>query len=176
MCLPELIKTRFLILTLTMVSVPAFSQVIHLYGYEQPVSGGAEREQVFISGKEEKPAAGNSRYFLFAEVKRGEQVIIKDLWIKRNTFSFKSDTLKKLPYVLQNSNGGELSFRDTLVRSASGMVVQLSALSRIDNIRMPAGIKNKVASNDLVIVFLYRKKTRTAVLKKIKRVTPLFTQ
>ncbi len=169
-------KTVTLILVLTLVSIPVLSQVIRIYGYEQPVSGGAEKEQVFISGKEETPFTGNSRYFVFAEVKKGERVIISNVWIKRNTFSFKTDTLKRLPYVLQNSNGGELSFRDTLIRSASGKVFQLSALSRIDNIQIPAGIKSKVTGNDLVIVFLYRKKTMTAVLKKVKRVTPLFTQ
>ncbi|HAO47551.1 MAG TPA: hypothetical protein PLZ45_02425 [Ferruginibacter sp.] len=169
-------KTQFLFFAVIFISVPAFSQVIRLYGYEQAVSGGAEKEQGFISGKEEKPVTGNNRYFLFAEVKKGEPVIMKNVWIKRNSFSFKTDTLKKLPYVLQNSNGGELSFRDTLVKSAGGNVIQLSALSRIDNIQMPAGLKNKVIRNELVIVFLYRKKTLTAVLKKIKRVTPLFTQ
>ncbi len=176
MLLAGFMKTLFLILALTLVSVPVLSQVIRIYGYEQPVSGGAQKEQLIVPGKEERPVTGNSRYFVFAEVKKGERIMIKDVWIKRNSFSFKSDTVKRLPYVLQNPNGGELNFRDTLVRSAVGNVVQLSALSRIDNVQMPPGIKNKVISNEVVIVFLYRKKTLTAVLKKIKRVTPLFTQ
>lgn len=169
-------KVSLLVLVISFALNPACSQVVRLYGFEQPVSGGMGKGEPAVTGIDEMPATENSRYFVFAEIKKGQSVFIKNVWIKGKAFSFKIDSVKKLPYILQTTNGGEMIFRDTLLRSARGNVIQLTSLARLENVKSSLAFRDVIMTNDVVIIFGYRKKTMTTALKKIKRVSPLFTQ
>lgn len=154
-----------------LLSLSLNAQVTKVYGYLQGIQGGAMQDR---NNKQSK--AETARYFLFAAILKKRTVYFQQVWIKGNLYSFKPDTIKKIPFILESSNGGEMVNRDTLVKSSTQQIIQLKDLVKKDNAIIPSKIKKLIAANDVVIVFKYRDKTSTITLRKLTSITPLFTQ
>lgn len=159
---------RFFLLLIILISgLVTHAQVKKLYGYAQEVNGGAR--QINDDPNNDK-STNNNRYFLFAEIKKGSKVSFEQVWINGDQYAFKTDTIRNIPFVLQTSNGGELVFRDTLVRSSAGTIIQLKDLVMIKS------NKTRIMKNNVTIWYRYRNKLQSISLQKLKKIHPLFTQ
>jgi hypothetical protein len=101
--------------------------------------------------------------------------VFEEVWINGHSYNFKLDTIKQLPHVLRTSNGGELVFTDTLVRSATGKVIQFTDLVRTDAV-ITKNARRFVTPTNAVIFYRYKGKLQYIILKKLKQLRPLFTQ
>jgi hypothetical protein len=173
-------KLYFCILFLFLLFVTAKAQIIRVYCFEQEINGGARQLKRVIPGVGlmdlKQRNEQNKRYFLFAEIIKGSTVSFDKVWIKSQLYSFKTDSIKKLPFILQTSNGGEMIFTDTLVKSSANNIIQLTDLVVTNNKPVPATIKKQLSSNAVVIYYKLRNKFFTANLVKVKVLRPFITQ
>jgi len=151
------------------------AQVKKIYGYSQAVSGGAKMADDLNSNSPNAENENNNRFFIFAEVEKGKRIGFEEVWIKGNSYAFKTDTVKKFPFILTTSNGGELIFRDTLVRTSGYCVIQLTNLVKT-NKQVPKNNRNLIAKNDVVIFFRHNGRMKNISLPRVKKTKPLFTQ
>lgn len=171
---------RYFILIL-LLSLPCFTkaQVIKIYCYEQAIDGGAQQErdiQVTGIGKEEKETESHKRFFLFIELRKTSPVIIEQVYIKGRLYNVKPDTIKRLPFILQTSNGGEMVFRDTLVKGSTNMIIHLNNLVPVNNKTISSAIRKKITKGNVVIRYRSKNKIQITSLARVKNLRPLFTQ
>ena len=171
---------RYFILIL-LLSLPCFTkaQVIKIHCYEQAIEGGAEQErdiQVTGIGKEVNEPESQKRFFLFAELRKASPVIIEQVYIKGRLYNFRSDTVKRFPFILQTSNGGEMIFRDTLVKSSTNIIIHLKDLVPVNNKTISSDIRKKITKGNVVIRYRLKNKIQIASLTRVKNLRPLFTQ
>ena len=172
-------KIISLIFIACFLSAAANAQVKKIYGYVQQLNGGAMQDRNSTAqkkGRKDVTSADNGRYFLFAEVVKKKTVYFQQVWIKGNLFSFRPDTIRRIPFILESSNGGELINRDTLIKSSAQQIIQLKDPVKKNTVVVPSKIKKLVAANDVVIIFRYNGKISTISLKKLTAISPLFTQ
>jgi len=150
------------------------AQVKKIYGYSQAINGGA-RYNDDLPGSRSGTGNENSRYFIFVEIEKGKRIVFEELWINGHSYNYKKDTTRQLPYVIRTSNGGDLIFTDTLVRSAKGQVIQFKDLVRTDAV-ITKNTRRFVTKTNAVIFFRYKGKLQYMGLKKLKPLRPLFTQ
>ncbi|HMK04432.1 MAG TPA: hypothetical protein VK489_09580 [Ferruginibacter sp.] len=149
------------------------AQVKKLRGYAQSINGGARQD-------DNAPGRGtamevNERFFVFAEVKKGQLVVFEEIWIKGHLYSFKIDTIHNFPFVMRWSNGGEAIYFDTLVRSAGNLVIQLKDLVRKETM-IPKKRKGMLTKNNMLIFYRHRGKLQSMNLQKLRSLRPIFTQ
>jgi len=169
----------FLSAIMLIICVCSQAQVKKIHGYVQYINAGTRQVDNILksqAGEENMITSGTARYFLFLEIKSGKTVSIEAVWIKGSQFNFKTDTIKQLPFVLKSSNGGEIVFVDTLVRSAEGNIIRLTGLVKTDNDVIPANIKRKIAENDVLIIFKCRKKLHSKAILQLRTLNPIFAQ
>lgn len=172
---------KHLIFTLLMFFLLLYTkaQVKKIYGYVQEVNGGAMQDRnslPAIKGGTTKVLIDNSRYFVFAAIKKNSLVTFKQIWIKGNVYDFKLDTIKKLPFVLESSNGGEMVVRDTLIRSSKEQIIQLKYLVQTGPAVVTKNARKLVLENNVVISTSYKNHLFYIALQKLSNVKPLFTQ
>jgi hypothetical protein len=151
------------------------AQVRKMYGYYQPVSGGAKMSDDLTTNNSNSNDNNDNRYFIFAEAEKGKRFSFEELWINGHSYKYRIDTIKRLPHILRTSNGGELVFTDTLVRSAKGQVIQFKDLIITDAI-LTKNAKRHVTKTNVVIFYRYKGKLQCMSLKQLKPLRPLFTQ
>jgi hypothetical protein len=159
---------------LLILSAAANAQIKKIYGYTQELQGGAMQGRNNI--RNQSGVSNYSRYFLFAEIKKNKPVTFKQVWIKESLYTFKTDTIKKSPVILESSNGGEMILRDTLIRSSKEQIIQLKDLVKSAPAPVSLTVKKLIAANDVVIVFICKGVSTNFILKKLKTVHPLMTQ
>jgi hypothetical protein len=172
-------KRYFILLLLLSLSCFTKAQVIKIYCYEQAIEGGAQQErniQIPATGNEVNEAELQKRFFLFAELKKASPVIIEQIYIKGRLYNFKSDTIKRFPFILQTSNGGEMIFRDTLVKGSTNIIIHLKDLVPVNNKNIPSDIRKKITKSNVVIRYRLKNKIQIASLASVKNLRPLFTQ
>jgi hypothetical protein len=150
----------------------ADAQLKKIFGYVQEVDGGARQDDNLSANKAN---TGNNRYFLFTEAKKRNAIFFEQVWIKGRLYNFKIDTIKAFPFIWKTSNGGELIFSDTLVRSSKEIILRLKDLAGSDRVIAKAN-RNLIAKNDVVIFYRYKNGLQSITLQKLKKMRPLFTQ
>lgn len=169
-------KIISIITALLFISLQPAAQISKLFCFEQSINGGAMRSDDNEIARGTANSGELNRYFVFAEVKKKSQIVFTDLWIKGLCYTFKTDSVKKLPFVFTTSSGGELVFTDTLVRSSSQQVIQLHSIVANPGKSIPAGIKQKILLNSVVLCYKIKNQPLFFSLKNIKKLRPLFTQ
>jgi hypothetical protein len=164
----------FTFLLFTILTSGACAQVNRLLGYVQQVNAGMLPE-VNQSGtpKQENPPG---RYFLFAVQKSRAAVLYQQVWINGQAYTFTIDTVKKVPFVLETSNGGEMILRDTLVKQRGALIIRLNNLVPTDGKKLSASIERLVKAHAMVLVYSRQKKRMLQYLHRAAAISPLFTQ
>lgn len=173
---------RFLFITF-FISAVTFSngQVIRLYCFEQPVNGGAFQKEEIIAGDSvnkqyDVPNQTNSRFFLFAEVKKGSTVTFNQVWIKGNKYSFIAHPLKELPFVLTTNNGGNITIKDTLIKKSHRSYIHLKNLVLTENTQVKNLPNSQIIKNDVMVFYHFKNTKINSKLKSVTQIRPLFTQ
>ena len=170
-------KKKLFILCTLIVSMQLHAQVKKIYGYKQDVVGGTMQVDDNTENKSsnEKPIqTERTRYFLFAEIDRKKSIIPQQLWINKKQYSFTIDTVKSFPAIRITSDGGDRIFRDTLIASANGYVIQLKDPVQIKQQHLSKNIQKNILDNSIVFIYRYHNKTYRIFLKNIKALRPLF--
>lgn len=172
-------KFHFILILLLSLSYFTKAQIIKIHCYEQAIEGGSQQErdiQVTGIGKEENQSESNKRFFLFAELRKASPVLILQIYIKGRLYNFKSDIIKRFPFILQTSNGGEMILRDTLVKGSTNIIIHLKDLVAVNNKTIPSDIRKKITKGNVVIRYRLKNKIQIARLARVKNLRPLFTQ
>lgn len=172
-----IVSRKMLLLYALCLSLHVHAQVRKLYGYSQALYGGAIQANDNIENKQEneKPIQpANTRYFIFAEIEKKNVVFPLQLWINKKLYQFTVDSIKQFPFILLSSNGGESLSKDTLVKSASGYILQLRNPILIKQQNIPKNIRTIVRENELVLIYQYKGKLHKFFLQHLKQVSPIF--
>ncbi len=172
-------KLHFILILLLSLSGFTKAQVVRIYCYEQPIEGGAQQaNDILVSGmgKDQSESASSGRFFLFVEVRKFNPVFFEEVYIKGRFYSFKTDSIKKLPFIIQNSNGGEMILRDTLVRSSKNIIIHIKDLALVNDKTISPVIRKRTTKTNIVIRYKLNKKICVTSSSKIEYLKPLFTQ
>lgn len=172
-------KLYFTFLLLLSQSYLTKGQIIKIYCYQQAINGGAQQDkniQAAATSSEVKEPESNKRFFLFAEFRKTSPVIIEQVYIKGLPYNFKPDSIKKFPFILQTSNGGEIVFMDTLVKGSTHIIIHLNNLVPVNNRSIPSDIRKKITKSNVVIKYRLKNKIQATSLARVKNLRPLFTQ
>jgi hypothetical protein len=172
-------KETNIFFVLLSLSITAGAQVKKVYGFSQELYSGVKQDNDLSGGKASNGgdlSSNTQRYFLFIETIKYKRVDIEQVWIKGFLYNYKIDTIKTLPFILENSNGGEMILKDTLVKSSKEEIIQLKNLAKANYKATPKKVRKLVAEKDIVIVFGYKKRLRNITLRKLSTTKPLFTQ
>lgn len=166
----------FIIFSTLFISLSITAQVIKVDCFEQRINGGniQQPEETSETGLLSKEIP--KRYFLFLEIKKKSNVVVTQVWIQGNCYNFKTEQIKKLPFILTTSSGGEMHFADTLIKSAAGTILQINNLVVKTGIPPASGIKKAVLRNAVVVCYRIKKRNSIFSSNKIKTLRPLFTQ
>ncbi len=157
--------------------LPIPAQVKKLYVYKQKTYGGAREAN---AGNEENNIGqqqvntGYTTYFIFAEFVKRKPLVFEQLWINKERYNFRIDTLLQLPYVLPLSGIGEKLSKDTLVPIIDGYVIELKDLVQIIPQPSTISIKETILENAIVLLYRYNNKLFKIFCKNIKEISPVF--
>ncbi len=172
-------KETNIFFVLLSLSITAGAQVKKVYGFSQELYSGVKQDNNLSGGKASNGgdlSSNTQRYFLFIETIKNKEAHIEQVWIKGFLYNYKIDTIKTLPYILENSNGGEMILRDTLVKSSREEIIQLKNLVKASYNIIPKNIKKLVVKNNMVLIFKYKNKRQNITLRKLGIVKPMFAQ
>lgn len=176
----QLLKIFFTSMCILCCSLAANGQVLKLYGYSQPVIGGAFEEKTNAqanAGNETVSTATEAmRFYVFADVKKGSFITFTSIWIKGKPYQFKSNRIHTFPFVVSTAIAGAPLQADTLITKTTGTVFQFINLTphAEDYKNKPAA--KLIASNDLVIFYTINRKRKMATLTHLKNISPVFVQ
>ena len=166
----------FLLIGMFIISNEINAQIKRIYGYVQEINGGAMQENN-QPVRYPQISLDNRRYFVFAELAMGKPASFEQLWINGNLYSFKTETVRKMPIIIQ-SRSGEMISRDTLLKGARPVVIQLLDLVLVPQKKriIPRNIRTLITKNEIVIVSKTRNKSYYTSLHRTVKLFPLFTE
>lgn len=157
-----------IILLLLLISQVSFSQPsLKLIAFSRTTTPGIvpARERNEFSPKQEKPDNGSIGYFIYIQTKKRETIQPLELWVAGKRMLVKGITGVTSPVIVNN---------DTLIKPTSQKVFALQWEEAESSKPVQAVLNDKIAVNELVLVYKWRGKTKYKCLKKIKALTPVF--
>ena len=156
--------------------VVTHSQITKLYFFKQDINGGASKVNDIAGGADLPVTSQNQRFFLFAELKKENNISFEQVWVNGKNYFFKIDSIKQLPFVLRTSPGGEMIFIDTLIKTTNGLIVRLNNLAVNEKKIIPADMKNAISLNAVVVCYKLKKRKMNFKTTKTQMLRPLFVQ
>lgn len=155
-------------------------QTLKLYGYSQPVIGGAIEEiantQTNAGNETASITSEATRFFIFADIKKGVSITFTSVWIKGKPYHFKTNRIQTFPFVLSASKNGKLLKTDTLLTKNKGTVFQFINLTSYTEDYKTKPASKLIEHNDLVIFYIINRKRKMATLTHLKNISPVFAE
>jgi len=146
---------------------------VKIIAFEQESLPGAKPAGVTDeNGNRVKKAAAKKNYFIFLSFKKTYNITPAQVFIRGKAFAIRSKTLKKTPVEYANNTVVNNPEKITLVPFTNDKVlgVDIAEISRQE--KKPNSIQKLVDKNDVVISYVWNKKTYFVSLQKIKRLEP----
>ena len=126
------------------------SKKIQLHAYQQPVLSGVQRTTIDESQTiKTAPVEANTNTFLYLEFPSGKNIDPKHVWINGKLYDLKNSE-PSLPVVIYNNNiAGKAP--DTLIRTTSNKVLQLTPAPSTETFNPSSTAKRKMKSNEVVL-------------------------
>lgn len=160
-----------LILVSNTIVAQTLKPQIRLYAYEQKVHSGIDHQTTKIDQTTTKsPRNSSVQYFVYAESSNASVVAIRRIWIHRQVYEVKTETINT-PVIITKSVALEGESRsDTLVKTTRNIVWRLSLEKIANNQTSKPSLSKKIASNEIVVEYTVNKSTLLyASLPKIKK-------
>ena len=151
------------------------AQIYRLYGFVQPVDGGAGPEMVDGKMRSEVPAPGSEpRYFIYASTSANLNSQMCQVSLNNKEYSC---TLQKVPVpvILPSSDPG-IFRNDTLITTSQGTLFRIDMQKTLQAFKFDSKLKKLKVSNELVLAYKIQNKVYYATVKHLKVLHPLFTE
>ena len=172
-----MICKNILILYMSCLTLHVQAQISKIYGYHQIVYGGAmqmnDNEEDKTSNNKTKQSLSD-QYFIFAVTDKNKMMIPQQLWINQQLYNFTLDTIRLLPFILRSPGRNEGLSKDTLVKSATGCVIQLKDPIQANQQNITESIRKMVDEYELVLIYLYKGRVRKIFIRKMKQLPPVY--
>jgi hypothetical protein len=170
-------KKYLLFFSLIIIGSAIHSQpTIKVFGFEQESSPGTVAANVKDeNGNPLKKAATQKNYFIYISVKQKYIITPQQVYIYGKAFSVETEAVEATPVVHVNNNIPHQQERTTLVPKTANKVIELKIVDSL-HLRKTSSIQNLTDNNDVVISYEWNKKKYFAVLKKLKKLEPVFNE
>jgi hypothetical protein len=168
-----------LIIFLSVVMMPAVlsaqSKKVKVYAFQQGVIPGRRNTTIDESGKtSETPPKVTNNTLLYLEIPHNKKVDPKHVWINGKLFDLKT-SIATSPVIIGNTTyPGKKA--DTLVRSTTNTVLQLTPSSASGTFNASSAAKRKMKSNDIVLHTVENGKNCYYYVQHIKKLDPVVLQ
>jgi len=125
-------------------------------------------------GNEKPMPSVSTQYFIFAAIEKTKSMIPQQLWINKQLYNFTLDTIRQFPFIVLSPGRDESISKDTLVKSATGCVIQLKDLMPVKQQNIPKSIGKMVRENALVFIYLYKGRMRKIFIRHLKQLAPVY--
>jgi hypothetical protein len=168
-------KKKLLVFISLFLSLNLFSQpTIKVFAFEQENLPGTKPAGVTDeNGNSVRKAAAKKNYFIFLSFNKSYSIAPTQIFIKGKPFTIKTTMVKKTPVEYINNNIPAKPEKITLVPATNNKVLELQLNETPSGIKQTASIQKLADKNDVVIVYLWKKKKYFLALKKIKILEPM---
>ena len=116
----------------------------------------------------------SDQYFIFAITGKNKTMIPQQLWINQQLYNFTLDTIRLFPFILLSPGRNEGLLKDTLVKSATGCVIQLKDPIQANQQNIPESIRKMVGEYELVLIYRYKGRLRKIFVRQMKQLPPVY--
>lgn len=149
---------------------------IKVFGFEQECSPGIVAVNVKDeNGNPVKKAATQKNYFIYISLKQKYSITPQQVFIYGKAFSVETKAVEATPLEHVNNNIPHQPERTTLVPKTTNKVIELKIIDSLQ-LRKTSAIQNLTNNNDVVISYSWNKKKYFAILKKLKKLEPVFNE
>jgi len=159
-----------LILSLSLLSQPS----IRVFAFEQENLPGTKPAGVTDeNGHPVQKAAAKKNYFIFLSLNKAYSITPTQLFIKGKPVKIATTVVKRAPVEYINNNIPAKPEKIILVPATTNKVLELQLIETTDGYRNAPAIQRLIEKNDVVIVYLWKKKKYFLSLKKMKKLEPV---
>ena len=153
----------------------AQSKKVRVYAYQQSVLPGTRQITIDESGttKEKSPKVSNNT-LLYLEIPKNMNVDPKHVWINGKLFDVKTSSATSPVIIANSEHPGKNA--DTLVRSTTNTVLQLTASPSAETFDPSSKAKRKMKSNEVVLHTVENGKNCYYYVEHVKRLDPVALQ
>jgi hypothetical protein len=169
-------KKRMLIsfICLLVIITSGFAQVKKVYAYKQASIPGiipsSDENDIKEPGTKIFERKQNYNYWFYLSILKTEKINVTGLWIDGKQYEIKSETISKLPVKKIVFTGLDKNDTTIMVPVTSNKVLLIyPGPEKTDNSKYAL---NFARTNELVISYTSKGKTRFATVKNIKELTP----
>ena len=170
-------KKHLLLFAFVITGITLFGQpVIKVYAFEQDVLPGTVPVGTDENGNPIKRPANKENYLIFLSYKKNCIVTPSQVFIKGAAYNVEAVTVQKTPVESIDRNIPGQPKKTILVDVTSNKVVQTQLSEMPVEAKPTSAIKKWVKENEVVIVYLWKKKKYYLKVKKFKKLAPIANQ
>lgn len=170
-------KANLLFILLLITGSAVFCQpAIKIYAFEQDVLPGTIPVGKDENGNPVRKAADKKNYRVFLSFKNSYSIEPVQVFIRGKSFAIKEVEMKTTPVNYVNNNIPQNPQTIELVPATKNKVIQVQVIQKVADNKKSNTIKKMVEKNDVVIIYLWKKKKYYLALQKLKKLEPVANQ